>query len=225
MKVCTLLPTAMAAGAGAWAYQRFGRPWVLNWGASPVEVARAMPGDDVLPHAALQTSRAITIDAPPDAIWPWLVQMGPRPRAGVYTYDWVERLLGIDIENSDRVLPEFQHLEAGEFMGLNDKGLGLRVASVEPEHHLVLQWEPQKSTWAFVLYPDGEGRTRLVSRNRLAGSGPVFRLTMMFMEAGSLVMERKMLLGIKERGERLYREQGPRGAVITGGAPHGEAPG
>jgi hypothetical protein len=209
MKIWMLLPTAMAAYGGAWAYRRFGRPWVLNWGASADEVARTMPGDDVLPDAALQTSRAITIDAPPNAIWPWLVQMGPRPRAGVYTYDWVERLLGIDIENSDRILPEFQHLEAGEFVGLNQKGQGLKVVAVEPEHHLVLQWEPQKSTWAFVLYPDGEDRTHLVSRNRLAGSGPAFRLTMVFMEPGSLVMERKMLLGLKERAERLHREQGP----------------
>ena len=178
------------------------RPWVLDWGATDEETARSLPGDEVLPEAGLQTTRAVTVAAPPGAIWPWLVQMGPRPRAGVYTYDWIERLLGIDIENRDVILPQFQRLEAGEYIGLNQKGEGLKVLAAEPDHHLVLQWQPQKSTWAFVLYPDGHGRTRLISRNRLAGAGLRFRLAMAFMEPASLVMERKMLLGLKERAER-----------------------
>ena len=161
-----------------------------------------MPGDEILPAAALQTTRVITIDATPDQIWPWLVQMGPRPRAGAYTYAWIERLLGIDIENTDRILPEYQQLEPGEFVGLNQKGEGLRAREVQPGRFLVLQWEPAKSTWAFGLYPV-DGRTRLVSRNRLPGSGPLFWLGMLLlMEPGSLVMERKMLQGIKERAER-----------------------
>jgi hypothetical protein len=194
------------AGAG---YARFGRPRVLNWGATPEEVSRAMPGDDDLPDAWLQTTRAITIEAPPRAVWPWLVQMGPRPRAGAYTYDWIERLLGIDIENRDIILPEFRRLEAGEWLGVNEKGQGLRVVALEPEKYLLVQWEPQKSTWLFALYdPQPGGTTRLVSRNRLAPAGLLSRLfTVVFMEAGSLVMERKMLLGIKERAERLWREQ------------------
>ncbi|HXH23311.1 MAG TPA: SRPBCC family protein [Dehalococcoidia bacterium] len=193
------------AGAG---YARFGRPRVLNWGATPEEVSSPMPGDDIVPDAWLQTTRAITIEAPPSAIWPWLVQMGPRPRAGAYTYDWIERLLGIDIENSDVILPEFQRLEAGEWLGLNEKGQGLRVVALEAEKYLLVQWEPQKSTWLFALYPQPGGVTRLVSRNRLAPAGLLSRLfTVVFMEAGSLVMERKMLLGVKERAERLWREQ------------------
>jgi hypothetical protein len=154
-----------------------------------------MPGDELLANASLQTTRAITIGTTPDHIWPWLVQMGPRPRAGVYTYDWLERLLGIDIENSNRILPEFQQLEVGEFFRLNRRGQGLRV-------RLVLQWEPANSTWEFGLYPNGSG-TRLVSRNRIPSSGLFFRPAMvLFMEPGSLVMERKMLQGIKERAER-----------------------
>ncbi len=209
----TVAFVAGGLATGALAYARFGRPWVLNWGATAEEVARSLPGDDLVPGAALQTTRALTIDAPPAAIWPWLVQMGPRPRAGAYTYDWIERLLGIDIENSDRILPEFQHLEPGEFLGLNDKGQGLAVRAVDPEKALVLQWEPAKSTWTFALYPEADGRTRLVSRNRLPGSGPLFWIPMAaFMEPGSLVMERKMLLGIKERAERLHQE-GTRGSV------------
>jgi hypothetical protein len=137
---------AVAAAALAAAYLKLGRPRVLNWGATPEEVGRAMAGDSLIGDASLITTRAITIAASPGDIWPWLVQMGPRPRAGVYTYDWVERRLGIDIENADRILPEFQHLEPGEFFDLNGKGQGLRVREVQPGHSLVLQWEPGRST-------------------------------------------------------------------------------
>jgi hypothetical protein len=136
--------------------------------------------------------------------------MGPRPRAGAYTYDWIERLLGIDIENSDRILPEFQHLEPGEMIGLNEKGNGLRVIAVEDGRHLVLQWVPAGSTWTFGLYPAAPRQTRLVSRNRIRGAGPLFWLSMVaFMEPGSLVMERKMLLGIKQRAEAMATKAEP----------------
>jgi hypothetical protein len=196
----------VAFGAGVAGYLRFGRPRVLNWGATDEEVARRMAGDEIVPDVSLQTTRAIAIEAGPEHIWPWLVQMGPRPRAGAYTYDWVERLLGIDIVNSDRILPQFQHLDAGEYMPLDSKGNGITAREVQPERHLVLQWVPAGSTWSFGLYAEPGGRTRLVSRNRIKGKGPMFWLGMVgFMEAGSSVMERKMLLGIKERAERLTR--------------------
>jgi len=204
MKAASLFKATIIMGVACMVYFRIVRPWVLNWGATKEEVGRSMPGDDILPGASLQTTRVMTVDAPPECIWPWLVQMGPRPRAGAYTYDWIERLLGIDIRNTDRILPEYQHMEVGEFLALNDKGQGIAVRDVQPERFLVLQWMPAKSTWAFGLYPEGGGRTRLVSRNRLSGSGPLFWLGMIaLMEPGSLVMERKMLLGIKSRAETL----------------------
>lgn len=199
---------AAAAGvvsAALFAYMKFGREHVLNWGATDDEVLAGLPGDDLLADVAIQTTRAITVNAPPAAIWPWLVQMGPKPRAGVYTYDWIERLLGIDIQNSDRILPEYQHLEAGAFLPLNaKKDNGLTVRQVEEDQALVLQWTPAKSTWSFVLSPCGNSSTRLISRNRLPGSGLLFWLGMVLaMEPGSLVMERKMLMGIKSRAESL----------------------
>jgi hypothetical protein len=221
MKPTKLLGLVLELGAVSGAYLRFGRPRVLNWGARPDEIERGLDGDDVLPDASLQTTRAMTVDAPPEAIWPWLVQMGPRPRAGAYTYDWIERLLGIDIENGDRILPEFQHVEPGDFMGLNEKGDGLRVVSVKPERSLVLQWVPQNSTWAFVLQPE-DGRTRLISRNRLRAAGLPSRVFMAaFMEPGSLVMERKMLLGIKERAERQAKAGSVQHAAAAPGGPQG----
>jgi hypothetical protein len=197
-----------ALGAAGLSYATVVRPRILNYGATREEARRAMAGDDILSEVALQTTRAIYVNALPEHIWPWLVQMGPSPRGGAYTYDWIERLLGIDIENTDQILPQYQHLEPGEFLGLNDKGQGLQVREVDPGHALVLQWIPATSTWAFCLYPDGRGGSRLVSRNRLPGSGLLFRLGMvLFMEAGSLVMERKMLLGIKQRAEALEKSR------------------
>jgi hypothetical protein len=205
MNFRALIGSSVLVGAGLAAYLRFIRPSVLNWGATREEAARAMPGDEIVPGATLQTTRAISIDARPEHIWPWLVQMGPRPRAGAYTYDWIERLLGIDIQNTDRILAEFQSLEPGQLLALKKKGQGILVRAVTPRESLVLQWMPAGSTWAFGLYPTPDGRgVRLVSRNRLAGSGPLYRLGMVgFMEPGSLVMERKMLLGIKQRAEAL----------------------
>ena len=206
MKRNRALGLAIALTAGAAAYAVILRPRVLDWGATPEEAARRMPGDELLPDAALQTTRAITVNAPSRAIWPWLLQMGPRPRGGIYTYDWIERLLGIDIENSDRILPEFQHLEPGDMLGVNEKGAGIRVIDVQDERAIVLQWVPAQSTWTFALYPAGDGTTRLISRNRLRGSGPLSRAGLLVMEPASLVMERKMLLGIKERAELLARD-------------------
>lgn len=203
------VPLIAGAGLGLAAvlYLRLGRERVLNWGARPEETEQAMPGDEILPDAVLQTTRAVTVHAGPEHVWPWLVQMGPRPRAGAYTYDWIERLLGIDIANREVILPEFQHLAPGDFLGLNDRGQGLAVRAVDPGQSLVLQWVPAGSTWAFALYPAENGDTRLVSRNRLRGSGPLFWAGMVFfMEPGSLVMERKMLLTIKRLAENLARQ-------------------
>lgn len=217
MKLSRLIGVAGAVIGATLAYLRFGRPRVLNYGATRDEIERALPGDDVLPDATLQTTRAITIDAAPEHIWPWLVQMGPRPRAGAYTYDWIERLLGIDIENTDRILPEFQRLDPGDMIGMNSRGNGLKVVRVEPERALVVQWVPQRSTWAFVIEPQPDGTSRLISRNRLPGSGPLFRLGMVaFMEPGSLVMEAKMLDGIQRRAERRARTRVPVSAQTSG---------
>lgn len=214
MKIAALWPPVLVTATAIMAYLKLGRPRVLNWGATPEETTRAMPGDDILRDAVLQTTRAVTVEAAPEHIWPWLVQMGPRPRAGAYTYDWVERLLGIDIENSNRILPEYQHMEPGQSFSLNARGLGVEVREVAPNSHLVLQWVPDRSTWTFALVPAGDGRTRLVSRNRLPKSGPFFWPAMVcFMEPGSLVMERKMLLGIKQRAEALARGEVDTGVV------------
>jgi hypothetical protein len=166
------------------------------------------------------STRAIWIDARPDAIWPWLVQMGPH-RGGMYTYDWIENLLGLQIHSADEILPEYQDLAVGFAQTLGPNGPVLRVAALEPERSLVLRSDDGNWVWAFVLVVHGN-RTRLISRNRIAvptGSRLVRALYRYGMEPGSLVMERKMLIGIRERaqGWTVLRRKGANDRAATAG--------
>lgn len=192
---------AVLAGAG---YPLLWRRRCLTWGASDAEAGRAMPGDDLLPGAPLVSTRAITVDAPPSAIWPWLVQMGPG-RGGAYTYDWVENLLGLDMHSATEILPQFQDLKAGDVIPLGTRGPRMRIEVLESDHTLVLRSEDGFWVWALGLYPQ-DGATRLVSRNRIATADPSLAsraFSCYVMEPGSLVMERKMLLTLKERAESM----------------------
>ncbi|MFC9964557.1 MULTISPECIES: SRPBCC family protein [Nocardia] len=171
------------------------------WGATSQEATAAMPGDDLLADAGLQTTRAVTIDAPPAAVWPWLVQMGPG-RAGAYTFDWIENLLGLDMHSSHEIVPAYQHLAVGDELTLGDSGPTMRAQIIEPPHTLVWASDEGDWTWTFLLTPVAGG-TRLISRNRLTGpsSRLLRRLYAVVMVPASLVMERKMLRGIKQRAE------------------------
>jgi hypothetical protein len=194
---------------------RLWRKWCLTWGATASEVTRDLPGDDLLPAAGIVSTRAIKVDAPASAIWPWLVQMGPG-RGGAYTYDWIENIMGLGMHSADRILPEYQHLEVGDEQRLGKRGPVLRVAELEPERWLVFRSGDGNWVWAFSLVPDGQG-TRLISRNRIATGGASRlgqALNTYAMEPGSLIMERKMLLSIKGRAERLaHALDGPRPAT------------
>jgi hypothetical protein len=203
---------ALAGGAAAVAltdrlYRHSLRAWVMTWGASPDEVMRPLPGDELLAPADVVATRAITIDAPPSAVWPWLVQMGPG-RAGAYTYDWVENLFGLRMHSADRIHPEWQNLQVGDVVRSREDRPGMRVEILEPERTLSNRSEAGDWVWTFALVPQ-DGGTRLLSRNRIAmrGAAAGQRLGMLVMEPGSLVMERKMLHGIKERAERLHAAQ------------------
>ncbi len=193
--------------AGLGAYPLFFRRWCLTWGARPDEVARKLPGDELLADAGVVSTRAITIGAPPGAIWPWLVQMGSG-RGGVYTYDWIENLFGLDMHSARRVLPQFQDVKAGDEFPLGPGRPAMRVAVFDPGRTFTLRFADGNWVWIFALFAE-DGQTRLISRNRIAsaGSWPARLFTMLVMEPGSLVMERKMLLGIKERAEALAGEQ------------------
>jgi hypothetical protein len=192
-----------AATIGPAVYLLFFRRWCLTWGARDDEVAAKLPGDELLPDAGLVTTRALTIDAPPSAIWPWLAQMGSG-RGGAYTYDWIENLLGLNMHSADKILPQYQDITMGDELPMGPGRPSMTVTVLDPPRTLAVRVADQNWVWIFALVPEGES-TRLISRNRIATSAlsPVGRLFYpVFMEPGSLVMERKMLLGIKQRAER-----------------------
>ena len=199
----------LAAGLWSVAYPFFFRRWCLTWGARPDEVSRALPGDDLLADAGIVSTRAITIDAPPSAIWPWLVQMGSG-RGGVYTYDWIENLFGLNMHSTRQILPQFQDVKVGDEFPLGPGRPAMRVAILDPERTFTIRFADGNWVWIFSLVAEG-GKTRLISRNRIAApEAPPARLFYtLVMEPGSLVMERKMLLGIRERAENLAREAVP----------------
>ena len=138
-----------------------------------------LPGDELLEEADGIATRAITIEAPADAVWPWLAQMGPSPRGGAYTYDWIENLLGLNMHSVDNVLPEFQHPTVGDTIGFGKNQMRLEL--VEPERVLALRSTDGNWVWTFVLSQQG-GTTRLISRNR-------FRLPTLTARIGMLPME------------------------------------
>ena len=170
---------------------------VLTWGATDAEAAQRLPGDELLEEADGVATRAIEIEAPPAAVWPWIAQMGPSPRGGAYTYDWIENLLGLNMHSVDRVLPEFQHPQLGETIGYGSNRM--RLERVEPEHVLAWRSEDGNWVWTFILEARN-GSTRLISRNRFRLPTLTACLGMIPMGPASLVMERKMLRGIKTPG-------------------------
>jgi len=182
-------------------YRSLLRGRILTWGATDAEATARLPGDELLEDADGVATRAITIGAPPSAVWPWIAQMGPHPRGGAYTYDWIENLLGLDMHSVDEVLPDYQHPQVGDTLGYG--GNLMRLERAEPEHVLALRSSNGNWGWTFVLDEVVPGKTRLISRNRFRLPSLKDRLGMIPMEPASLVMERKMLRGIKERAERL----------------------
>jgi hypothetical protein len=207
MRVKTAAGAVLVMAGGAILYEKMLRVPILTWGATADEAEARLPGDDLLEDADGVATRAITIDAPLADVWPWVAQMGPGPRGGAYTYDWIENLLGLNMHSADSVLPEYQHPQVGEGFGLGANRMTFQL--VEPEHVLAMRSADGNWVWSFVLR-DLDGRTRLISRNRFRLPRLRDRVGMIPMEPGSLLMERKMLYGIKGRAERLAA-QAPRG--------------
>jgi hypothetical protein len=193
----------LIAGAVGLVYARWLRPWQLHWGATPEEAAGPVAGDELMPDPDIVATRVVEIDAPPAAVWPWLVQMGPG-RGGAYTYDWIERRLGIDIRNTDHIIPELQDLKVGDEIPM--PGYAMRVERLDPQRAMVVRSSNQAWVWSFELRP-AAGHTRLISRNRFDTAALPLRdkLAYPVIEPGSWVMERKMLRTIKERAENLSR--------------------
>jgi hypothetical protein len=197
---------ALAVGA-ATMYRRVVRPWMYAWGARADEVDVVLLGDDLVSASTPRTTRAVSIDASIEAVWPWLVQIG-EDRGGFYSYDWLERAVGAHIHNTQIVHPEWQELSVGDSVWLARRyGQRARqvVADIEPKSHLVLMSEPDfdrmarvekaSGAWGFYVRQD-DGPSRLLARG---SGGAVGHVTF---DVPHFVMEQKMLRGIRQRVER-----------------------
>jgi len=184
-------------------YGAFLYPWFLNWGATRAEQAAALPGDELLTNACCRFTRAITIDAPPSQVWPWIVQIG-QERAGFYSNTWLENLTGADIHNADAIHPAWQQRKIGDrvLLARPDLGGGIfrnmaqtRIVAMEPERMIA------NIPGRFVLLPVGERSTRLLVREQLPVSVPGRIVSALLWDPMHFVMQERMLRGIKERSE------------------------
>ncbi len=172
------------------------KPWHLRWGATNAEVARGMPGDDLVPGAKSAT-RAVTINGPPEEVWPWLLQLG-FGKAGWYSYDWIDN----DFKPSaDRIISEYQDLQVGDKI-LMMPAMGFVVHSIDAPRSIVSVLQDGSTSWCLGLYPIEGGGTRLVSRWRpKIEMTPATFLMSALAEPGTFVMEQKMLRTIRDRVE------------------------
>jgi hypothetical protein len=180
------------------------RPWMDRWGASAAEISSPMPGDELVPNPALVTNRAVAIQAMPEQIFPWLLQLG-ADKGGMYSYTWLEKLIACPQTNADRLHPEWQDLKVGDLVRMCPAGSGplpYTVAEILPDQALVIGHQEADGhwvdSWVFVLQPAADSTTRLLARGRTTLTGGSWDV----IHPGVFFMERGMLLGIKERAEK-----------------------
>ncbi len=190
-----------SAVAAAWVYLRWARPRQLRWGATAAEVNRPMPGDELVERPSFNATRAVTVFASPEQVWPWIVQMG-FGRAGWYSYDLLDNL---GRPSADTILPELQNVKPGDLVPLGPSAAGLYVREFETNRWMV--WDDQgkgKTSWVWGLYPQEDGSTRLITRVRIRYNwfSPMIVFDLLI-EFTDIIMMRKSMLGIKERAEAL----------------------
>jgi hypothetical protein len=175
------------------------RPWALHWGSTDAEIAGAMTGDELLANPIFDATRAVTILADPEHIWPWIVQIGYR-KAGFYSYD---RLDNDGIHSAEAIIPEYQSLMVGDMVPIAP-GSFVKVASMEPNRSMLFVFQSSgdwtSATWAWELHREGSRKTRLVTRLR---ASPLSIKSRLLMDHFEIFMMRKCMLGIKKRAENL----------------------
>ncbi len=185
----------------------FIRPVYQNWGATPEETSRPMPGDNLVPSPRLVSTRAIDISAPAEQVWPWIIQMG-YGRAGWYNYDLISRCLGMakyidGWRSCRRIVPELQDLQVRDRLRLSTRK-GYVVADIKPHQLLVLHGKGagNSHSWVYVCTPCDNGiKTRLIVRHRNKYSGWVNKILFECLDIGFFLMERSHLLGLKRLAE------------------------
>ncbi len=181
-----------------------------TWGAKPEELLATLPGDELVADPTWNYTHAITLDAVPVSVWPWLVQIG-QGRGGLYSFECLENLVGCHIRNTDQILANYQTIAVGDPIRLHPKAPPLYAVIAKPNHHLVLASDLRNpdSTWGFHLVDQPDGSTRLIERGAYrTGSGRVERLTLgpTFLEPVSFVMSRQMLRTIRGLVEQTARQ-------------------
>jgi hypothetical protein len=222
------MKTVAAVGVGV-LVAGIARARLRNWGATRAEIEATHAGDDLVAGPVTTSTYAVTVEAPADIVWSWLVQIG-QDRGGMYSYEGLENLFGLDIHNTNQIRQEWQHLAVGDQVRVVPRGkLGMRegyafgVSLVDPPRALVLRQQPPEhpwdSTWAFLIVPVSAERSRLLSRSRTAktpgAAGVAARIGAEVMGPIILLMTRKMLLGIKERAEHQARRSSAQPAFAT----------
>lgn len=215
----TIVNLTVAVAGMAGAYWFLVRPWHRAWGATAAEAQRALPGDDLLATPKFEATHAITVNAPVEQVWPWIVQIG-KDRGGFYSYDWIENSMGLEIRSANRIVPELQNLKVGDTLPLGPNNFGPVVRQLEPNRVMVLHGDSRTAAtsaipgmkpgdyiamvWTFYVQPINTQSTRLIERFKLDYNENLQNKLYYdaFLEPGAFVMERKMLLGIKERAER-----------------------
>jgi hypothetical protein len=190
------LTLVLAVSTAAMAYLRYVRPWQLTWGATDEEVARRLPSDDLVTRPTFDATRAITLEARPEQVWPWLVQIG-LTRAGWYSYDLLDNL---GRPSAREIITDLQNLRPGDIVPMSPDGKqGMAVLSLDAPTSMV--WgEPGGTTWAWRLDETGTGGTRLVTRvrSRYRWFSPSIAFSML-VEFGDIWMMRRMLLNLRDR--------------------------
>jgi hypothetical protein len=194
------------------------RPWHLHWGTTVAENTEILPGDDLVAAAVGQVTRAVTVDAPPEKIWPWIMQIG-QDRSGFYSYTPLENMIGADMPKVHTLRADWKPRTVGETVWFATpkrfEGQGKMIAAIvdAPRAFVMMMpadWEKLSSggqgnggSWGFVLMPIDAGHTRLIARLR-SGPPPNLRARLagsLFWEPAHFVMERRMLLTIKRLAE------------------------
>jgi len=219
MRVSVLLGIAAGALAIVVAvYVAVLRPWHLRWGTTTAEASQNLPGDDLLSGKLSQVTHAVTINAPPEKIWAWLMQIG-QDRSGFYSYTPLENMIGADMPEVHLLRPDWKSRVPGETVWFATPkrfdGQGKMIAAlVDPPRAFMMvmpaDWEKisgggqgSQGSWGFVLVPVDANHTRLIARGR-SGPPPNLRARLagsLFWEPAHFVMERKMLLTIKRLAE------------------------
>ncbi len=203
------------------AYVAVVRRLINRWGATTAEVQESLPGDDKLPRSQTMSTRAITINAPAESVWKWVIQIG-HGRGGFYSYDGLENLFGLNIHSANEIVPELQELVVGDVVKLApDGGPIFRVVELRPSSALVLRaFDPKTgdapdpespdyydSTWSFILEPVDDQTTRFLIRGRGQTNSPFWRAFNYALEPITFIMEQKMLRSIKQRAEQPLQQR------------------